>query len=148
MRLPGWDSRGVGSLSLSPKGRERCQARRPLRFTWTLCNWCRRPGVRGAAVPARPRARSAHYEARRPELPADPSALVVTEVTPERPRAPLGCAGVLEFRTPGFPPRPNALDAGLSERLSPSPSGDPSGNLFEMWTRPGIHPSVEVALCV
>lgn len=74
VRLPGWDSRGVGSLSLSRKGLcepgpERCQAQRPLRFTWTLCNWCRRPGVRGRCRPSA----SPRPLAPRTPKPGDPS---------------------------------------------------------------------------
>lgn len=50
VRVLGWDSRGTGSVSIFWKrlcapGPERCQAQRPPPFTWTLCNWWRRPGV-------------------------------------------------------------------------------------------------------
>lgn len=57
VRVPGWDSSGTGSVSIFWKrlcapGPERCQAQRPPRFTWTLCNWWRRPGVRGRCRPS------------------------------------------------------------------------------------------------
>lgn len=159
VRVFGWDSRGTGSVSIFWKrlcapGPERCRAQRPPPFTWTLCNWWRRPGVWGRCRPsASPSplraARSHETRARRDLLPCSGRlALPQTLRSPGLRGAHLSSAHL---------DSDSALMSwtwGFQWASHPSPSGDTPtphpGDPLEMGTRPirDRHPTVEVVRCV